>query len=343
MKDIQLKDFKIIVDVNSARKEEISDEIYFSKKYRKYISNSSMGNINPSQDGGPEKYKNPPRLSTTALSLGSAVHCATLQPDEFILAPKCNKPTAKLGATVEKVKYYRKKGYSIYNAIKQAAWDCDYYRNSIDSKVKDIIKKGFSYYWQTRNYEDNVITLPDRDWEAATACIENVEKDRTIQKLLHPTDEWGDNLPSFNEDALFINVIVTYKGKCVTLPLKMKADNWTIDEENKVLTLNDLKTTSSPVAWFMNEEYGSFHKYHYYRQFALYMMILKNYCMLNYGVNKKWKLRGHVLVVNTQDFQTKVCYVTKEHMKLGKKEYEKLLKMIAYYELFGYEEEVNFV
>ena len=35
-----------------------------------------------------------------------------------------------------------------------------------------------------------------------------------------------------------------YDNKCVRLPLKQKIDNWTIDVENKILTLNDVKTTS---------------------------------------------------------------------------------------------------
>ena len=101
--------------------------------------------------------------------------------------------------------------------------------------------------------------------------------------LLHPTDDFMNPIPTFNEDALFMDVVVLYKGHAVKLKLKAKADNRTIDEENKVLTLNDLKTTSKPIGMFMRKQDGSFTKYHYSRQFAFYKFMLETYCMKEYG------------------------------------------------------------
>ena len=123
----------------------------------------------------------------------------------------------------------------------------------------------------------------------------------------------------------------------------MKADNWTIDEQNKILTLNDLKTTSKPNPWFMKPEYGSFYHYHYHRQFALYLMMLEAYCIKEYGFNHNWKVYGNVLVINTSDFDAKLFKVNKTQLEQGRIEYQKLLKQVAYYELNGYDEEVEFV
>lgn len=39
---IKFSDFEIVPVMKSVRKEDISDEIYFSKKYSKYISNSRL-------------------------------------------------------------------------------------------------------------------------------------------------------------------------------------------------------------------------------------------------------------------------------------------------------------
>lgn len=50
-----------------------------------------------------------------------------------------------------------------------------------------------------------------------------------------------------------------------------------------MLTLNDLKTTSSPVNEFMG---GSFLKFHYYTQFFIYGFILSKYCEIAYGLNE---------------------------------------------------------
>ena len=273
----------------------------------------------------------------------SAIHECTLQSESFTLGPKLKKPTAKLGAVIDKVKEYRNQNYGIYDAIVQASKDCNYYVNQINAKLSKIIKDGFEYYWKSKQYNDSYILLSDGDWEVCNACVENLKKNTDIQKVLHPTDMFDNFLPSFNEDALFLDVIVTYNGHCTTLKLKMKADNWTIDEENKTLVLNDVKTTSKPCAWFMNSEYGSFYHYHYYRQFALYMMMLQTYCIKEYGFNHNWTSKGHVLVVNTSEYDTRLCYVSKEQFAKGKEEYEQLLKRIGYYTINGFEEEVEFV
>ena len=125
----------------------------------------------------------------------------------------------------------------------------------------------------------------------------------------------------------------------------MKIDNWTIDIENKTLTLNDLKTSYKPAAWFMNPEYGSMYHYHYYRQFALYGDVLQLHCMKEYGFTPKiWDFKANVLVVSTSDPYESQCYpISDKLIRKGRHEYMQLLKRVAYYEMFGYDEEVKFV
>ena len=162
---------------------------------------------------------------------------------------------------------------------------------------------------------------------------------------LYPETVFGYKIPSYNEDALFMDYAVMYKDKVVILKYKMKIDNWTIDTENKVLTLNDLKTSYKPAAWFMNPEYGSMYHYHYYRQFALYGDILQLYCMKEYGFTPKtWDFKANVLVVSTSDPYESQCYpISDKLIRKGRCEYMQLLKRVAYYEMFGYDEEVKFV
>ena len=150
---IKFSDFEIIPVMKSVRKEEIDDKTYFGKNYSRYISNSRLKWIDPEREGAPSLYKNPPRFTSQALNIGSAVHEVLLQPEEFELAPLLGKPTAKLGAVVEMVYELRKKGYKIYDAIHEACNKVSYYVNSIDKKIPFVIEKGLKYYLARKEYD----------------------------------------------------------------------------------------------------------------------------------------------------------------------------------------------
>ena len=73
--EVNLADVKIKPLLNTIQRLKISDEEYFSKKYRNYISNSRLKTINPNEDGCPSTYRNGlTNETTTSLQLGSAVH-----------------------------------------------------------------------------------------------------------------------------------------------------------------------------------------------------------------------------------------------------------------------------
>jgi hypothetical protein len=276
----------------------------------------------------------------------SAVHECLLQPEEFELAPKLSKPTAKLGTCVDAIIKFRKQGFSIYDSIIKASYEADYYAGRLTpSKIHTIIEKGLPYYMAQKSLKGTEITLSDPDWDTATKCIKSLQNNQIIMDKLHPTTMFGDTIPSYNEDAMFIDYAVLYQGRSTILKYKMKIDNWTIDKDNKVLTLNDLKTSFKPVNWFMNPEYGSFAHYHYARQFAFYSDVLRMYCMKEYGYNQnEWDFKANVLVVSTSEECSSKCYaINPTQIKKGRKEYRELLKRVAYYEMFGYDEEVKFV
>lgn len=108
---IKFSDIKLIPLSDTIYRDDISDEVYFSKKYKDYISNSRLKLINPSQQGSPKTYlRGFDGNSTQSLLIGNGVHCMLLQPDDFELAPDLNKPSAKLGNTIDKIISYRKAG-----------------------------------------------------------------------------------------------------------------------------------------------------------------------------------------------------------------------------------------
>lgn len=73
MEEVYFKDFTIIPILSSLKRVDMSDEEYFSKKYRDYVSNSRLKNINPSEGGSPESYANPPHFSTNSLEIGRKI------------------------------------------------------------------------------------------------------------------------------------------------------------------------------------------------------------------------------------------------------------------------------
>ena len=345
MKQIDLNNLNLYLAEGSIRREKISDELYFSARYKHCTSNSKLKLINPEQSGSPKEYfEGGFGPKTSSLAMGTCVHVATLEPEEFKLAPAIGRPTAKLGDTLDAIIKYRKKGYSIYNSIVQACKECDYYTNCVDTKIRMILEKGLKYYLKASKLDKDTIILPDADREKCLASIKSLKNNRLVQSILHPTDPFGDPIPSFNEEAFFADYVVIVDGKAVIIPFKLKIDNWTIDEDNKVLTLNDLKTSGKVVNWFMNEEWGSFTKYHYDRQFLCYADILKKYCESEFGFDESWDFKANVCVVETFGEHNSKCFkIPEKRMETARPEFEKLMKMIGYYTIYGYDEEVEFI
>lgn len=329
----------------------MDDETYFSSKYREYISNSRLKYINPSEGGNAETYKNHPHLTTSSLNIGSSVHQCLLQSESFTLLPKMGKPSAKLGLVADYVYTHRRDDIPIKETIRDASREIGYYVNQINSKIPMVIEK-CTPYWEkldeprTKKVGVEEIILSDSDYDTVSGCLESCFNNKDIMDHLHPTDIFGEAIESYNEIAFFIDFLVTYKGrKCTTLKFKMKADNYTVDIENKLITLNDLKTSSKPVAWFMNEEYGSLVHYHYYRQLALYNWILWLYCQKHYGATKDrgWKSEANFLVVQTYpEYVSKRYKLNNYWLKKGFSEGQELLKRIAAYQMFGWKSEINF-
>lgn len=343
--EVKLKDIKIIPDLNSVRREKISDEEYFSKKYSGYISNSRLKLVNPEQKGSPSIYKQGfTGEMTQSLSLGSAVHCIYLQNNEFHLAPDIEKPSAKLGLVIDAISKYRKLGKSINDSIIQACKDVHYYENSIDlRRIKAIISSGLKYYYNLKTIVDNsAIVLSSKDRTICENCVNNLKKHKQVENLINPKDVFGDPILSFNEDAFFMEFDTQYEDKKGKIKIKMKADNWTIDLENKIITLNDLKTTGHLLCQFME---GSFINFHYNRQFAMYLYVLLRYCEREYGYNpEEWTFKCNVIVVETTaDNRVGVFNISTANLENGRKEFCKLLKMVAYCEMTEYSDDIIFI
>lgn len=269
---------------NSIELIKLTDEEYFSPKYKDYISNSRLGFLNEAEGGSEEKFLSGFKSEySDSFELGSAVHSIILQPDSYFIS-NITKPSGKLGVFIEEIFKLRQSGnIKISEAIKLASEKADYYNGSLTpTRLKTAITKGRGYYFNRYKnkevlYEKLPIYLSDSIKSKSELCISEIQSNQQFMSKL----TGSEHIQIFNEYAIFCEVKITIDGEEHIVKLKGKLDNFTIDSLNEVITLNDLKTTGKPVKFFMGNKVrvfteetreqwvwydGSFQKYHYYRQ-----------------------------------------------------------------------------
>ena len=343
---IDLSQVKLKPILSSVQRLDVPDEIYFGPQYKHYISNSRLKLIDPTCNGSPSAYKTGFTGKTTgSLSLGSNIHMLYLQPEEFELVTDVTLPNGKLGLACEKAIKHYKKGGKIKESIIKGCKDADYYANSLtESKIRHVLRTCVPYYYKLKDLEDNMLVASERDLKTIVTCLENLKACKEATKLIHPTDMFGDPIDSFNEDTILIDYKCTYGDKSCILKFKMKADNWTIDKEDKVLTLNDLKTTGHHLEMFMCKG-GSFEKFAYRRQLSAYSECLRLYCKKAYGVTiKDWTFSTNIIAVETiGENRAGVFKIYPNQLKKGREEFYDLMKRVGICEMFGYDDTIEFV
>lgn len=321
---------------------DITDEEYFGPNYRGYISNSSLALINPEQDGSPKDFfegLSKHSKYSDSLYFGSAVHEMVLQPESFQIIETVNRPTAKAGFMADEL--YKKSGKVPTDEEIIAASDkISYYKGKMDKNKIEELKTKCINYWRNRaifesTYQDSKVPiyLDEKSREKLKICLDSINNNKKIQKLLHP-DYLIQEPISLNEQAILLDVQINMDGvEPFILKLKAKLDNFTISPEDDIITLNDLKTTGH----FTTEFANSWEKYHYYRQMGMYGWLLTLVAQKFYNIQNPI-LRGNMLLISTvPQYYSDVFEVTKKEFQRGFKEFKYLLRLVAYYKVNGYE------
>lgn len=302
---------------------DISDEEYFGEKYKDYISNSSLAWINPSQNGDPYEYKySNHELSTSSLSLGSIVHLKVLQNIDAKINVGKIPSSKKVIDIINELSKLHKKGIKLIDIAQELSVKYDHFKNKPDSFIKSIMNYSGYFYSKIRP-ENNTFYINQQSKEKLDLCQESIS---FLSDLL------SENENSFNEKTILS--CFEYKNsynncnESKILKVKCKIDNYKIDHLNKKIILNDLKTTSSDLDTFMET---SFNKYHYNRQFSLYLYLLSNALSL-----EGYSLECNVYVLNTSNGLFKVFQILQPHIENGYKEWSDCIKRIGFHEMFGY-------
>ena len=340
---MKLSEIHITPLLETLRFEDIDDEIYFSEKYSGYVSNSRLSRINPEQDGSPEKFFNESlSLYTDSIVFGSAIHELVLQKDKFELNEQANRPTAKAGFMADELYKTFKSDGNIKEALYKASDKINYYKGKLTTTRINKLLEQCEPYWQNRlNFEQNnksdkiQIYLDEKSRERLKCCLNSIEKDDKIQSLLNPSGLVTDPINGY-EKAILLDVEVTFDDKNIKpfiLRLKSKLDNYTIDTENNTILVNDLKTHGAIIPEFDN----AINKYHYYREVSMYSWLLSFVAKKYYDMEKPI-IKSNFLVVETiPEYYTKVFPMNAKLFKKGFEEFKKLLKLVAFYKVNGYD------
>lgn len=334
----------------------MTDEEYFSNTFKDYISNSKLSLINPEEGGSFEKYNEGFKNKySESFELGGAIHGVILQPDDYEIG-KIYKPSGKLGVFADKV-YPKIISLPNFNnipieIINTSSLEADYYANKMSKSRIETALSACIPYWEKRvKYEETLsedllkkqVYLSLQTFEKYTQCLNSIRSYGKIQEILYPQGLL-EPIKYYNEYAILCEVDVITDSTTVRLKLKAKLDNFTINHEEQVITLNDLKTTGKPVNFFMGNKVrtfteetgeqwvwydGSFQTYHYYRQMGMYLWLLQCAVKEIYGLNYKSKV--NMLVVETiPDYSCKVYPVNGKQIKAGLDEFKNLLLMVAH-------------
>lgn len=326
--------------------DDIPDDQYFKIKG---VSNSKLKLINPLEGGSPELYLQ--GFSYTfnpSLDLGTAIHSQILQPDDFILSDYKGKPSGKLGLFIDCVYKYRKKKQPLYLAIENASKEANYYVDKLTPKIlRKAINQGLDYYLRKykgefTNPEKEVLVLPEKLLFAANKCIKSLKNNYEISKILSPGI--FDEKEFFNEIAIFIPIEVTFPNEDKhIINFKGKLDSVVVDHENKKVYLNDIKTTSKPINFFMDkvidgEVYnGVISHHHYYRQLACYMVGLQMF-MREIKNKKDYSYECNIFAVETTNtYLSNRFRINQSYLDEGLKEFKDLICRVAYLEKYGIE------
>lgn len=330
---MQLSEIKLTPLLDTLQLVKISDAEYFSPKYGEYVSNSRLGLLNPRQGGSPESFftgfKDEGFISS--LVIGSAVHELVLQNESFELAPALGKPTAKMGAMADELYPVWLKHPIRTSDITEASNKINYYKGKLTpDRIKQVNEQCIPY-WKARkklvsNSNKELIYLDDKSRDTVYNCVEALTNNPQVQELLYPSG-LIDAPISLNENALLLDVQAECpNGKTFIMHLKAKLDNFTIDLESDTVVVNDVKTIGKVVS----EIDSNISKYHYSRELAMYLFLLRLYVIKEYGIENPTMKANYLVVSTVPQYYTKVRAMTKKECYAGLHEFRTLLRYAAY-------------
>lgn len=337
-----IRKIKITPILDSLQLEDISDDIYFSSQYKDYISNSRIGLLK--SKGAEAFFKGIKSEYNSSFEFGSLIHSMVLESEDHEVIEGVYKPTAKAGLMAEAL--YKGDGTTpTDDEIKSMSYIIGYYKDKLTVNRLNEFRSKAEPYWRDRYlYEQKNPVKSDKkriytnegNYNLLVSCLDSLNNNSEIQKLLHPKGLIEDPYVA-NEHAILMNIQMEVpEHEPRIYKLKAKLDNFSIDKEENIITVNDLKTTSKLAKEF-DPSYFS-----YQREISSYSWLLK-LCAKKFFNLDNPTIKGNFLVVSTiPEYNSLVYPMTPKLFKSGWNEYVYLLKCVAYLNIVkGYEFDTN--
>lgn len=247
---------------------------------------------------------------------GKIIHALLLEEhkfeEQFIISPS-NLPTGNLRVVLDRVFSHhrdlanhgdqRTELAEFSNAILDVMRDMNYFQNlkTDQQRIDKILTNDATIYWSFLKLKGDKTLIDQESFDFCKSATDLIKVDPKICGLLHcnPTD--FDNKEVLNEEYMECDL----QGK--PFGLKGFLDNVVIDHDQKIIFINDIKTTSKDLKDFKEtiEFYG------YWMQAAIYfyLVVTKYADLLKAG----YQTRFHFIVID-RAFQTYPFNVSNQTM-----------------------------
>lgn len=270
----------------------------------------------------------------THLVQGKVIHALLLEEAKFneifVISP-ANLPTGNLRTVVDRVFYHhtelkrngdqREKLEEFNDAILDVMKDMDYYQNlkTDQQRLDKILTPDAFNYWSFLQIKGNKTLIDQETYEFCKNAVNLIKTNKTVCQIL------GLNVTEFDNKEVFNEVMLQVEMNTYNFGLKGIIDNIVIDHDKKIITINDLKTTSKDLADFSESvEYFS-----YWLQAIIYIsMVAMTYKDLM--EQKGYQLKFHFVVID-RAFQTYAFPVSENTINNWITRFEESLKIAEWH------------
>lgn len=300
-----------------------------SKRYEEEtISNSGLGELEKSPQAY-RKYKDEREDQETKsfFTLGSAVHCKALEPEEFddrFIVLNIVDPSPMYKKFIDRLfKNHIQEGKFVnLDGLAKASAIADAYAESGFKWAQDKVVEKFTKdddlqgYWKGLQQAYGKELLSGKDERCMEACLEGIKQHSKASDLI-----FGYQLSEVKNE---FEIIWNKEG--YDFMLRSIIDRLIIDHNKKEIHIVDLKTTGKPVLQFAQ----SYSKYKYYRQLAYYRDAVRWYMKENdldgYAIDY------YIVASETNGTGTTLVFKpTEEDIEFGVSKYVQLLDRMKWH------------
>lgn len=236
---------------------------------------------------------------------GKVIHNLLLDDDSFnknfILLPS-SLPTGNSRLLIDKIYNHVKEGHSLLGDYKieilEILKEINLHQSlkTDEQRLAKIITEENIIYFEFLKLKGKKDIIDNETLQRCNKAVDVIKNDSKATDLLGTFRSEIENSKIFNELLLFVNTCNKYNStESLSFGLKGIVDNIKIDFDNKIIYINDLKTTSKTISEF--KETIKF--YNYNLQAAIYKRLVEE--ELKDIINNDWKILFHFIVIDKYD------------------------------------------